>query len=185
MVLGMAVTSAGPYADNLHLASDREPHQHLITQCLQSGCYSWHSANHVKALKVCDLQYAYCKMTVWLCTAGWPIFHCSRAFLFIRRLSRAPRRQLWNICDRGCSKMTLCDQIWTCPIQPCDQRELKNMGEREKVVEMPQGWLSLQENQCKMAGNFLLWGLRREKAWKCPKENCHIKKTGAKWLGIF
>jgi len=27
----MAVASAGPYANNLHLAPDREPHQHLIT----------------------------------------------------------------------------------------------------------------------------------------------------------
>jgi len=28
----MAVAIAGPYANNLHLASDRQPHQHLITQ---------------------------------------------------------------------------------------------------------------------------------------------------------
>ena len=27
-----AVASAGPYANNLHLAPDRKPHQHLITQ---------------------------------------------------------------------------------------------------------------------------------------------------------
>ena len=27
-----AVASAGPYANNLHLALDRQPHQHLITQ---------------------------------------------------------------------------------------------------------------------------------------------------------
>jgi len=27
-----AVASAGPYANNLHLAPDRQPHQHLITQ---------------------------------------------------------------------------------------------------------------------------------------------------------
>jgi len=31
-VLGMAVASAGPYANNLHLAPDRRPHQHLINQ---------------------------------------------------------------------------------------------------------------------------------------------------------
>jgi len=28
---GMAVASAGPYANNLQLAPDRQPHQHLIT----------------------------------------------------------------------------------------------------------------------------------------------------------
>ena len=32
-----AVASAGPYANNLHLAPDR-PHQHLITQLLQARC---------------------------------------------------------------------------------------------------------------------------------------------------
>jgi len=29
-----AVASAGPYANNLHLAPDRQPHQHPITQFL-------------------------------------------------------------------------------------------------------------------------------------------------------
>ena len=28
----MAVTSAGPYANNMHLAPDRQQHQHLINQ---------------------------------------------------------------------------------------------------------------------------------------------------------
>ena len=37
-----AVASAGPYANNLHLALDRLPHQHLITLFLQAGCSSWH-----------------------------------------------------------------------------------------------------------------------------------------------
>jgi len=27
-----AMASAGPYANNLHLTADRQPHQHLITQ---------------------------------------------------------------------------------------------------------------------------------------------------------
>jgi len=35
-MMGMAVASAGSYANNLHLA----PHQHLITQFLQAGCPS-------------------------------------------------------------------------------------------------------------------------------------------------
>jgi len=29
---GVAVASAGPYANHLHFAPDRQPHQHLITQ---------------------------------------------------------------------------------------------------------------------------------------------------------
>jgi len=32
MGFGMAVASAGQYANNLHLAPDREPHQHVIAQ---------------------------------------------------------------------------------------------------------------------------------------------------------
>ena len=48
---GMAVPSAGPYANHLHLAPGRWPHQHLITQYLQAGCSSWHPTDSVKALK--------------------------------------------------------------------------------------------------------------------------------------
>jgi len=40
MGFGMAVASAGPYANNLHLAADRQPRQHLITQFLQARCSS-------------------------------------------------------------------------------------------------------------------------------------------------
>jgi len=32
MAFGDAVASAGPYANDLHFAPDRQPHQHLITQ---------------------------------------------------------------------------------------------------------------------------------------------------------
>jgi len=32
MVFWDAVVSAGPYANNLYLAPDRKPHQHLITE---------------------------------------------------------------------------------------------------------------------------------------------------------
>jgi len=39
------------YANNLHLASDRWPHQYLITQFLQVGCSSWRPTNSVIALK--------------------------------------------------------------------------------------------------------------------------------------
>jgi len=45
-----AVASAGPHANNLHLAPDRQPHQHLISQFLQARCSSWRPANSVKAL---------------------------------------------------------------------------------------------------------------------------------------
>ena len=40
-----AVASAGPYANNLHIAPDRQPHQHL------ARCSSWRPTNSVKALK--------------------------------------------------------------------------------------------------------------------------------------
>ena len=36
-----AVASAGPYANNLHLAPDRQPHQHLTLNYLQARCSSW------------------------------------------------------------------------------------------------------------------------------------------------
>ena len=45
------VASAGPYANNLHLAPNRQPHQHLITQFLQAGCSSRRPTNSIKALK--------------------------------------------------------------------------------------------------------------------------------------
>jgi len=45
------VASAGPYANSLHLAAGRQPHQHLITQFLQAGCCSWRPTNSVKAVK--------------------------------------------------------------------------------------------------------------------------------------
>ena len=51
MEFGDAVASAGPYANNLHLAPDRWPHQHLVTQFLQARCSSWRPTNSVKALK--------------------------------------------------------------------------------------------------------------------------------------
>jgi len=48
----MAVASAGPYANNLHLDPDNQPHQHLISQFLGVGS----STNSVKALKAPDSQ---------------------------------------------------------------------------------------------------------------------------------
>jgi len=36
-MMGGAVALAGPYANQLHLASDRQPRQHLITQFLQAS----------------------------------------------------------------------------------------------------------------------------------------------------
>ena len=47
---GMAVASAGPYANNLHLAPDRQPHQHLITQIF-IGRMLFLMPSHVRALK--------------------------------------------------------------------------------------------------------------------------------------
>ena len=47
----VAVTSAGPYANHLHLAPDRQLCQYLTAQFLQAGCPSCHPINSVKALK--------------------------------------------------------------------------------------------------------------------------------------
>jgi len=44
-----AVASAGPYANNLHLAPDT-PHQHLITQCLQAVYDAFSDANQLTTL---------------------------------------------------------------------------------------------------------------------------------------
>jgi len=46
----VAVASAGPYA-SLHLAPDRQPHQHPTTLFLQARCPSCRPTNSVKALK--------------------------------------------------------------------------------------------------------------------------------------
>jgi len=45
-----AVASAGPYANNLHPAPDRQPHQHLITQFFTGQMLSM-MPNSVSALK--------------------------------------------------------------------------------------------------------------------------------------
>jgi len=47
----MAVALAGPYANNLHLDPDRQPHKHLIAQFLQAKCSSWRPTNSIKAPK--------------------------------------------------------------------------------------------------------------------------------------
>jgi len=44
------MASAGLYV-SLHLAPDRQPHQHPTTQFLQAGCPSSHPTNNVKVLK--------------------------------------------------------------------------------------------------------------------------------------
>jgi len=49
---GVVVASAEPYANHLHLAPDREPHQHLTTQFLQAACPSSRPTNSVKAQKI-------------------------------------------------------------------------------------------------------------------------------------
>jgi len=56
----MAVASAGPYANCLHLAPDRYPHQHLVAQFLQTRCSSWCLTNSVKALKAIRIVFFAC-----------------------------------------------------------------------------------------------------------------------------
>ena len=46
-----AVASAGPHANNLQIAPERQLRQHLITQFLQARCSSWCQTNSVKAFK--------------------------------------------------------------------------------------------------------------------------------------
>jgi len=47
---GVAVASAGPYANRLHLAPDGQPCQYLNIQFLQAGYPSSHPTSHVKPL---------------------------------------------------------------------------------------------------------------------------------------
>jgi len=60
----VAVASAGPYANHLHLAPERWPRQHLITQ---AGCPSCCQTNRVKALKDLNLKPV---MRQWCPAAG-------------------------------------------------------------------------------------------------------------------
>ena len=56
----MAVASAGLYAC-LHLASDRQPHQHPTTRFLQARSHSCRPTNSVKALKA-SWTYSNCRV---------------------------------------------------------------------------------------------------------------------------
>jgi len=47
----VAVTSAGQYANHLHLAPDRQPCEYLTTQFLQARCLSCHPTSSVEGLK--------------------------------------------------------------------------------------------------------------------------------------
>jgi len=53
------MASAGPYANHLHLAADRQPRQYLTTQFLPAGCPSCHPPNSVKVLKAVVLLTYY------------------------------------------------------------------------------------------------------------------------------
>ena len=80
MGFDMVVASAGPYANNLHLAPDIQAHQHLITQFLQAGCFSWRSTNSVKALKVFIKKYGNIFFIKQMLTHGcsiWPMWTIS------------------------------------------------------------------------------------------------------------
>jgi len=54
---GVALASAGPYANHLHLAPDRLPRPYLTTQFFQAGCPSCHPTNSVETLKAEDSHY--------------------------------------------------------------------------------------------------------------------------------
>ena len=52
----MAVASAGPHANHLHLAPERQPRQYPTTQFLQAGFPSCRPTNSIKALKANALK---------------------------------------------------------------------------------------------------------------------------------
>jgi len=68
---GIRWSWAGPYANNLHLAPDRQLHQHLITQFLQAGCSSRRTTNSVKALTALVSKQYTSKKTIHTPTAFW------------------------------------------------------------------------------------------------------------------
>ena len=59
-----AVASAGPYANNLHLAADN--HTSTPPQFLQAGCSSWHPTNSVKSLKAYTCPFYHLLFVTWL-----------------------------------------------------------------------------------------------------------------------
>jgi len=77
-MMGVAVASAGPYANHLHIAADRQPRQYLTTQFLQAGCPFCHPTNSVKALKsrVPGIFQLYCtgrlvSLDMWTVKMTW------------------------------------------------------------------------------------------------------------------
>jgi len=52
----VAVASAGPFANHLHLAPDRSTRQYLTTQFLQARCPSCCPTDSIKALKAVHLE---------------------------------------------------------------------------------------------------------------------------------
>jgi len=80
---GIRWSWAGPYANNLHLAPDRQPHQHLITQFLQAGCSSRRTTNSVKALTaLVSKQYTSKKPFTHRLLSGstWLVIHHQKPF---------------------------------------------------------------------------------------------------------
>ena len=70
----MAVASAGPYINNLHLAPDRLPHQHLIMQFLQARWSSWRPTKSVKTPKA--QLYTVCFVQKCLVSRYWKQYLC-------------------------------------------------------------------------------------------------------------
>jgi len=66
---GVAVASAGPYANHFHLAPDRQPCQYLTIQFLQAGCPSRRPTNSIKALKAYMLFICENHLNVWTASA--------------------------------------------------------------------------------------------------------------------
>ena len=64
----VALTSAGPRANHLHLAPDRKPHHQVITQIfLQSDVLADGPTNRIKALKTIKIIWKMATKTVYMC----------------------------------------------------------------------------------------------------------------------
>ena len=124
----MAVPSAGPYANTLHLAPDRKPHQHLITQFLQARCSFRSPTNSVKALKADVSLNTNSRYSLYFTMGFWEHTVKSHQITYHRGLCVSwpvyrPRRQ-HTLCQRPVQEQRMldCHNTWTgdCPCHPTD-----------------------------------------------------------------
>jgi len=96
---------AGPYANNLHLAPDWLPHQHLITQFLQAGCSSWRPTNSVKALKAPGNNSKRKMFFITLATSSDSVMHWSVVCLSV---SQSVPLGIYSVTHQGHHRCSQC-----------------------------------------------------------------------------